>query len=332
MVKFGLVYDFRNPPEWQVPSAELYDAHIAQIQRAEELGFDHVWITEHHFIDDGYTPSVLPVAAAVARETRTIRIGTWVLLLPLHNALRVAEDAAAVDILSHGRFELGLGLGYRIEEFDGFGVDRRARGRMMDESVEIVQRGLAGETFSFEGEFYQHQKVRVTPGPVQQPFPIWLGARSVPAAKRAARFRAPLMIVAGRDIYEAYVAEHERLGQDPAEFEILASMQWFVSENPDRDWPRLREHVRYFFATYGKWYAEAADLPGDGAYGGASDDQLRQMINIGTPDQVKEAIAAARDQVPFQHLIAYPTLPGVPTELSTQSIELFSHEVLPAFA
>ena len=135
--------------------AEFYDELLDEVQLAEELGYDHVWVTEHHFIDDGYTPSVLPIAAAIARLTSRVRIGTWVLLLPLHNAIRVAEDAATVDVLSNGRFDLGVGLGYRIEEFEGFGVDRRHRASLMDESLEIITRTLNGETVSLDGRHYQ---------------------------------------------------------------------------------------------------------------------------------------------------------------------------------
>ena len=188
MPKFGLIYDFRNPPQWRKPWAEFYDELLDEVQLAEALGYDHVWVTEHHFIDDGYTPSVLPIAAAIARLTSRVRIGTWVLLLPLHNAIRVAEDAATVDLLSNGRFDLGVGLGYRIEEFEGFGVDRRHRASLMEESLEIITRTLNGETVSLDGRHYQVKNVTVTPQPIQKPFPLWVGARSIPAA----RARRPL--------------------------------------------------------------------------------------------------------------------------------------------
>jgi alkanesulfonate monooxygenase SsuD/methylene tetrahydromethanopterin reductase-like flavin-dependent oxidoreductase (luciferase family) len=137
---FGLLFAFRNPPPVQVPFAELYGKQFDLAVLAEDLGYDTIWLTEHHFIDDGYSPSLLPIAAAVAARTRRIRIGTFVILLPLHNALRIAEDAATVDIISNGRFDLGVGQGYRIPEFVGFDIPRRERGARLQEGAEVIRR------------------------------------------------------------------------------------------------------------------------------------------------------------------------------------------------
>ena len=258
--KFGLIYDFRNPPQWRKPWAQFYDEILDEIVYAEELGYDHVWITEHHFIDDGYTPSVLPIAAAIARLTKRVRIGTWVLLLPLHNAIRVAEDAATVDILSNGRLDLGVGLGYKVEEFEGFGVNRRHRAGIMDESLEIITRTMAGESVTLDGRHYQVKDVQVTPPPIQQPFPLWVGARSEAAARRAARFRANLMIVADRPVYDAWADALREQGDDPSDFEVLLSAGGYVSDDPEALWEELKPHQRYLRDTYGKWYNDASDL------------------------------------------------------------------------
>ena len=110
-LKFGLWYSLHNPPAWHRPDHEIYAETLDQIAWAETIGYDDVWLTEHHFCEDGHAPSILPLAAAVAVRTKTIRIGTAVLLLPLHDAVRVAEDGATSDILSNGRFELGVGIG-----------------------------------------------------------------------------------------------------------------------------------------------------------------------------------------------------------------------------
>ena len=332
--KFGLIYDFRNPPQWRRPWAQFYDELLDEIVYAEQLGYDHVWITEHHFIDDGYTPSVLPIAAAIARLTSRIRIGTWVLLLPLHNPIRVAEDAATVDILSRGRFDLGVGLGYRIEEFEGFGVDRRRRASLMEESLEIVTRALAGESVTLDGRHYQVQNARVTPPPIQQPFPLWVGARSSAAARRAARFRANLMIVADRPVYDAWAEALREQGDDPSDFEVLLSAGGYVSDDPDALWETLKPHQRYLRDTYGKWYHDASDLGERDPLGqllDQTDEDLRARFVAGAPDEVAAAIERTLDWIPADHIITSPVPPGAPRDLARRSIELFAREVMPRF-
>ena len=331
-LKFGLVFDFRNPPEWRREWKTFYDETLEDVQYAEELGYDHVWITEHHFIDDGYTPSVLPICAAVARLTSRVRIGTWVLLLPLHNAIRVAEDAATVDILSGGRLELGVGLGYRIEEFEGFGVDRRQRASLMDESLEILTRTLNGETASMSGRHYNVSNVRVTPQPLQRPFPLWVGARSEPAARRAARFGANLMIVADRPVRDAWAGELAAQGRDEAELDVLISSGGYVTEDPNGLWERLAPHQRYLRETYGTWYKQAADLGEDDPLGrlvGLSEEQARANFTAGSAEQVATAVRRALERIPARHVIMPAGMPGAPRDLSRQQMERFAREVIP---
>ena len=238
-MRFGLLYDFRNPKRWEQPAPQLYAELLDQIAYADQLGFDSVWITEHHFIEDGYTPSVLTIAAAIAARTSSIRIGTWVLLLPLHNALRVAEDAATVDILSNGRLDLGLGLGYRLEEFEAFGVDRRQRGRLMDEGIELIRRAWTEDRVTFAGQFYNVRDLNVTPKPVQRPHPpLWLAARGEVPARRAARNRAGLLYLRDPANYQAYATALRAEGVDPATMPVLGYRQCVVSDDPDRTWGR----------------------------------------------------------------------------------------------
>lgn len=127
-VRFGLWYDFRNPPQWRQSSDRLYGEILDQIAWGENHGFDDVWLSEHHFIDDGSLPSIVPIAAAIAARTTRIRIASGVLLMPFHNPVRLAEDIAVVDVISGGRLELGVGVGYKFEEFDSFGVPFTERG------------------------------------------------------------------------------------------------------------------------------------------------------------------------------------------------------------
>ena len=153
-MQFGLMYDFRNPPPWQIPFGQLYAETLDQIRAVEALGYDSVWVTEHHFTDDGYLPSVLTAAAAIAAVTQRVKIGTSVLLLPLFHPLHVAEDGAVVDIISNGRFIFGPGLGYKLDEFYAFGVNPRHRPCLMDESLEIITRAWTEQRFSYTGRHF----------------------------------------------------------------------------------------------------------------------------------------------------------------------------------
>jgi alkanesulfonate monooxygenase SsuD/methylene tetrahydromethanopterin reductase-like flavin-dependent oxidoreductase (luciferase family) len=133
-----------NPSQWRQSADRLYREILNQITRGENNGFDDVWLSERHFIEDGYLPSILPVAAAIAARTDRIRIVSGVLLVPFHNPVRLAEDIATVDVISGGRFELGAGAGCKREEFEGFGVALKERGARTNQSLEIICRALAG--------------------------------------------------------------------------------------------------------------------------------------------------------------------------------------------
>src|SRR5215831_5730936 len=172
------MFPFRNSARSHLPFPELYRKHLDLTVKAEELGYDTIWLTEHHFVEDGYSSSLLPIAAAIAARTKKIRIGTFVLLLPLHNALRVAEDAAAVDIISNGRLDLGLGQGYRVDEFTGFNILRKERGARLEEGTEVIRKAWTEKNWSFAGRFNTLNNITVIPNVVQKPHPpIWFAAR-----------------------------------------------------------------------------------------------------------------------------------------------------------
>ncbi len=168
-MKFGLWYDLRNPSQSGRRTADVYRDTLAQIELAETLGYDDIWLSEHHFVDDGYLPSLLPMAAAVAARTRRVSIGTNVLLMPFHHPIRLAEDCAVVDNLSDGRFIFGPAVGYRLEEFATFGVPRRHRGSLTEEAIEVMQRCWTEEEFDYEGHHFSFRGVRCTPKPARMP-------------------------------------------------------------------------------------------------------------------------------------------------------------------
>src|SRR5260370_5758450 len=188
-IRFGVWYDLRKPPEWRQASDRLYSEMLDQIAWAESHGFDDVWLSAHHFIEDGYLRSILPVAAAIAARTKRIRIASCMLLMPFHNPVRLAEDIAVVDVISGGRFELGVGVGFKLEEFESFGVPFKERGSRTNQSLEIIRRALAGETVTFRSEFFDFKNIKVTPEPIQKPHPpIWLGGFTPAALRSSVRY------------------------------------------------------------------------------------------------------------------------------------------------
>ena len=193
-LRVGACYDFRNPPGSPLSWPQLYGAVLDQIAWLDELGYDLVWFTEHHFVDDGYLPSWIPVAGAVAGRTSNIRISSDITLMPFQEPLRLAEDLAVLDNISHGRMEIGVGMGYALHEFHGFNIPRPQRVSRTEEGVEILQRAFTGERFSFEGKRFTYNDVRVTPTPVQEGGPpIWMAAMGRPGAERAARLGLHLL-------------------------------------------------------------------------------------------------------------------------------------------
>ena len=176
-MKFGIWLDFRNPRPWRRPWTEVYEESVDLAVSAESWGFDSVWFSEHHLVDDGYLPALFPVIAAVGARTRRVRLGTAMLLAPLYHPLRLAEDAAVTDLLTGGRLDLGLAPGYRHAEFANLGVPREQRGARTEETVEVLRRAWTGEPFSFHGKHLTFDdEITVAPVPQQAGgVPLWIG-------------------------------------------------------------------------------------------------------------------------------------------------------------
>ncbi len=184
-MKFGLYSSIANPPRGEHLD-RCVDQVIAEAQLAEAQGFDSCFFGEHHQDQDGFLPSPLIVATAVAAQTRRLQVGTSVILLPLHHPVHVAEDVTTLDIVSKGRIILGVGVGYQASDFRAFGIPMQHRAAMFEEGVEIIRQCWRGEPFSFHGAHYDLEDVRILPRPLQTPAPpLWIGA-SVPAAVRRA--------------------------------------------------------------------------------------------------------------------------------------------------
>ncbi|HXW83094.1 MAG TPA: LLM class flavin-dependent oxidoreductase [Candidatus Binataceae bacterium] len=331
-MRFGYQIDFRNPPGSKRSFAELYAAMLEQCELAEQLGFDSVWLTEHHFTDDGYLPSMMPAAAAIAARTKKVALGTFVLLAPFQHPLRLAEDTAVVDNFSNGRLRLGVGLGYRQEEFDGFGIDRKERFGRTIETVEILKRAWSGERFSYDGRYFKLRDVRVLPKPASRPHPELLWGAGAPAGiRRAAKLDMGFACVGGRREIGIYLDALKAEGKDPARYNIVNSRVVYVADSEEAAWRDTRDALMYQAELYGKWLSAAAGTDPSRAMIRPDPDRLRRTSVLGTPEQVRKRLQEIIDTTPMTDLNCATQLPGLDPGLARRSLERFGREVLPAF-
>lgn len=326
-MRIGIYQDLRNPPPWRRPWAEHYQRGLARVQRAEELGLDSVWLTEHHFFEDGYLPQPHVYAAAVAARTSRIRIGTAI-ALPLRPAIEFAEQAAVLDIISGGRFELGLGVGYRIPEFEAFGLDARKRFDNFETVLSGVQELLR------EGG--------ITPMPLQDPFPVWAGVMGPRGARIAGRHGAGLLWLDGK-LLPAYREGLEQGGHDPAAARMSGLINVIVSSDPESAWERIKPHYAYQLDTYARYGAEGTDKAGalvfedmgEGvdveALRAKGDDLTIPFFDVLTPeDLVGRLQRFVGPGLPVVEGFFWDCIAGMDDDLVDEHIELLATKVRPA--
>ncbi|MGH2630662.1 MAG: LLM class flavin-dependent oxidoreductase, partial [Actinomycetota bacterium] len=328
----------------QVPAASgrsfarEYRETVELVQLAESSGFDSAWVSEHHGASDGYLPSLLVMLAAFAQATSTIRIGTGLILTPFHDPLRLAEDAAVLDQLSEGRLTIGLGLGWREEEFRMFGVPFGERLARTVDTIEILRRAWTGERFSFEGRAFRYDRVRVTPPPAQPGGPPILLGGYVDAALRRAGALADGYITDADDLQHvrkaaALMEEGARSAQrDPASHHLVLMANAFVA--PERAWEIAKPGVMHQFGAYDAW-DEGHDTPEhDSLETGVADEHAaRRATAAGTPSEVAHALAPAvralsgRAEADLMIRLHYP---GMAFDDAARAVSSFGEHVLPA--
>lgn len=336
-VDIGVMFAFRNPAAWRRPFPEVYADELRLVRHAEELGFDTIWLTEHHFADDGYSPSILPLAAAIAAVTERVRIGFNLLLLPLHNAIRVAEDIATIDVLSGGRIDVGLGQGYAAHEFAGYGISSSERRSRFVEGIEVLEGLWTQDTFTHSGRHYQLDGARLAPKPVQQPHPpLWIGATSEAGVQRAGRAGAHLLGLTSTRLQGAYEAALAEAGHDPAAAKVLQLHWTHVADTTDDAWDQAAPHFHHLLEVYARWANES----GDADKGGPKtvvppvsglrhpDGPLMFRPAFGAPDQVADTLVGSMARVRTTHL-GLGVLPGMDPTRTRASLELFASEVAP---
>ena len=334
-IRFGVWYDFRNPPRWHRPYSQLYHETLEQAAWVDTLGFESIWLSEHHVTDEGYLPAIFPMLGALAMRTSSVRLGSAVILAPFQHPIRFAEEAAVVDHLTGGRLELGVAPGYRVEEFAAFGVLRAERGSRTDELVQVARLAWSGQPFSHRGKHWSFADTVVTPVPLQQPGPpLWIGGASKAAARRAGRLGCRFMpdSFAPLEIYEIYRDTLREHGHDPSAFPVATNRVIYVCDDPDEGWNDVKEHYLYQFNRYREWFAAAGDHPDSGPPLEDPDLLSRELHVVGTPETVIAEIEAMRTRFAFDRLFFWARPPGLSIEQSSRSLELFARHVIPHFA
>lgn len=326
-LRFGVAYDFRNPPSSGMSNRTLYAQVLDQAALADELGFDLVWLTEHHFVEDGYLPSFAVVAGAIAARTSRIRISTDIALAPFHHPLRLAEDLAVLDNVSGGRMELGLGLAYAPHEFRAFGIPRAQRVSRTEESIQILEQAWSDAPIRFHGKRFSIDDVSVHPKPVQRDgIPLWMAAQSEAGAQRAARFGMNLLpqgtpATTIDPWRRALVAR----GGNPAEFRVGIIRSWLVTDDRDRDWPAYRAAEIYRMQHYRKWAADS----GDDVTAFDDPGRIPQTYMIGNAQSCAEQVVRFVQKYGITDLVGWAAPPGIPPEATNANLERFARDVIP---
>ena len=326
-LRIGVVYDFRNPPDSGIDNQSFYGEIMEQVVWLDRLGIDLIWFTEHHFVDDGYLPSWIPVATAMAARTKHVRFSSDISILPLYQPVRLAEDLAVADNLSGGRMEIGIGLGYVPWDFDGYGIPVKQRVSHTDEGLEILTRCFAGERFSYTGKRYQARDVIIKPGYVQPGGPpLWVAASSAAGARRAARFNANLLPQGPFDTtIQVWRDELSASGRDPEGYRIGIIKSCFVTGDRGRDWPAIRAAERWRM----EYYAGAFQAAGRGAPPDQDRERISQNWVVGNADHCVDELGAYIREYGITDLVTWAVPPGLRPGDVRASLEQFATDIAP---
>lgn len=321
-MKVGVYFDLRNPLQWRQDPSRLYGFTIEACQEAERLGASSAWFSEHHLFEDDYLCAPLTFAAAVAARTRSIRLGTAIVIAPLHHPAEIAEQCATVDLISDGRLDLGLGTGYRIPEFDLFDASMTARYAQTDGTARRLR------------ELWRKGGIR--PGTVQDPLPIWMGYQGPQGARRAGLLGEGLLS-ADAALWGPYSAGLAEAGHASTVGVMAGGIQGWATEDPDGDWPTVSEHLAHQLNSYRRHMVEGTDRPPPKPV------NLDRVVNVdgsgplgsftyGTPEHVAEKIKAGTAGAPVDTVFFWASIGGMADELVMRNIGTICTRLAPLLA
>jgi natural product biosynthesis luciferase-like monooxygenase protein len=340
-VKFGLLTLFDHYAE-DCSEEQYYKNFFEEVNYAEDLGFDSIWIGEHHFCRY-ICPAPQIVAAAIAQRTKKLRIGTAIVLLPHHDPIRLAEDYALVDLLSGGRLDFGVGRGFIKATYDGFNQSMSESRERFNESLELIELAWRQPTFSYEGKFYQAKEVTILPRPLQKPSPpIFMAAAVSPESFVAAGEKGHSILLAPffqsrgalKENLALYKETLRQSGHSPEGLEIVAGYHSFVDESPALAAQKWESHYMRYMNFVGT-------LIDPEAYTSPQYESWRRLEKItwermypgqvlcGDAAQCIERIGLMKEEFGVTHFFVYMDLGGLEHRQLLQSIERFATRVMP---
>ena len=320
-MNFGLFGGARTKRSVGIEDSQGYQSFIDYVQEAERLNFSHMFMVEHHFTGQGQVSSSMTLLAYLAAKTSRIRLGTAVVVLPWHNPVLIAEQAATLDLLSGGRFDFGVGKGYRQMEFDGFCVPIEESTERFNESIEIIRKAWTSEErFSHHSKRWNYENIIVEPAPIQRPHPpMWLAAGSFDSVRRAAREGFNLLLDQLAQVdqiiarIDAFRDECEKIGRpyNPKMVAVARALQMVHSE----------EERQAAFETRKRVVGVIGDLARDKLAASVEEDTAPLL---GYPEEIiarlKQLEAGGAENI----LLVDPNA-------SVANLRAFAREVMPAF-
>jgi len=330
----------------QSPSArssqEIFARGLEQAQAAEALGYRNVWLAEHHFSTYGYLSRPLQVATHIAAKTTKLRVGTAVVVVPLHHPLVIAEEIATLDVLSGGRLDIGLGRGYQRYEFERLGLQLDSGGQRWDESIDVLLKAFEGSPFTYDGKLFKIPETSIFPQPLQKPHPpIWVTAQSPYSLEYAAR-RGFNVLTGGFGVSFDRLAEfgqvlkktfaEARHARQPT---VGVQKACYVTKDK-ADARDAAEHARWNMRvtlSLRNNYERVENgnaVPVPGKSEPELDELIENYLVIGTPDTCIRQIRRINDAVGISYFNCNFCFGDLDQARVLRSMELFAKEVMPA--
>lgn len=345
-MKFGIMNLF--PVSDGASDTQVLRDTLDEIQLADELGFDSIWLAEHHFSKYGILGSPMNFGMAVAERTKRITIGTAVLVLPLHDPLRLAEDIAALDVLSEGRVSIGVGRGYQPSEFAGFGIPLEESKVRYQETLEILRLALSQENFSYHGEIFHYENITTYPRPFTPGGPPILQGTVSPESFRdrgaigesiitSPNFTPLGIMQKNFALYRNAMAEN---GFDVTTYDLPFMQQVWCGAG-EEGLKEAAQAAMNYYKSVGKVIPGSEDaMEKERDYYAAVAKNIELLTleqtlthggNFGSPQQVIETIEMLRDQLGINHYIGWLRIPSLDRKAALKSMETFATEVIPHF-